>query len=66
MNPMLEAKLAKLVTHCEETDGGGVATASGTRRNVWPEVMAVVNDPEVIEWVDQMRRENRAPLRRLS
>jgi hypothetical protein len=66
MNPTLEAKLAKLVTNCEETDRGGVATASGVRRNVWPEVQALLTDPEVVAWVDELRRQGIAPLRRLS
>lgn len=67
MNQSLERKLAKLVTYCEETDRGGVTYGGryeGYRQSVWPEVVALMYDPEVAAWLDELRSRNEAPLRR--
>jgi hypothetical protein len=52
MTPSLRKKLAKLVTLSEEVDQGGVTYGDGQRRNVWPEVQALLRDPELTTWMD--------------
>lgn len=65
MTPSLQTKLARLVTLSEETDQGGVTYGDGQRRNVWPEVQALLRDSEVCAWMDAMRSANANLIRRL-
>lgn len=65
MTPSLRKKLAKLVTLSEEVDQGGVAYGDGQRRNVWPEVQALLRDPELMTWMDNERAVDSSLLRRL-
>lgn len=65
MTPSLRKKLATLITRCEETDRGGIAYGDGTRRDVWPEVRALLRDPEVVTWIDNERAVDSDLLRRL-
>ena len=65
MTPSLQTKLARLVTLSEEVDQGGVAYGDGTRRNVWPEVQALLRDPDLMAWMDAMRAVNADLIRRM-
>lgn len=65
MTPSLRKKLAKLVTLSEEVDQGGVAYGDGSRRNVWPEVQALLRDPELCAWMDNERAVDPSLIRRL-
>lgn len=65
MTPSLQHKLALLVTRSEEVNQGGVAYGDGNRRNVWPEVQALLRDPELCAWMDSMRAADSNLLRRL-
>lgn len=64
MVPVPENKLAKLITLLEEHLQGGV-DYGGYRRSVENELRREMLDPDVCAWMDSMRQQNLAPLRRL-